>query len=93
VLAKFADLPHEVEEEIRGLDEARRRIAELELEIKRLKGASAAPQIDQMAVDRAAKAAVERERAAWQRKIGAGQGTVQADDWGGGLHRADLRET
>ena len=29
VLDKFADLPHEVEAEIRGLDEARRRIAEL----------------------------------------------------------------
>jgi uncharacterized small protein (DUF1192 family) len=64
VLGKFADLPHEAEQEIRGLDEARRRIAELEREINRLKGASLALHIDQKAVDRAAKAAVERERAA-----------------------------
>jgi hypothetical protein len=73
VLGKFADLPHEAEEEIRGLDESRRRIAELEREIKRVKGASPALQIDQKAVDRAAKAAVERERAAWQRKLEQGR--------------------
>ena len=73
VLGKFTDLPQEAEEEIRGLDEARRRIAELEREIKRLKGASPALQIDQKAVDRAAKAAVERERAAWQRKLEQGR--------------------
>jgi hypothetical protein len=30
VLGKFADLPHEVDAEIRGIDEARQRIAELE---------------------------------------------------------------
>jgi len=43
VLGKFADLPHEAEEEeIRVLDEARRPIAELEREIKRLKGVSPA---------------------------------------------------
>jgi hypothetical protein len=53
-------LPQEAEKEIRGLDQARRRIAELE---RHLKGASRAPQIDH--------AAVERERAAWRRKIGA----------------------
>ena len=69
VLGKFADLPQEAEDEIRGLDQARRRIVDLEREIKSLKGASAAPQIDQLAVDRAAEAAVERERAAWQRKL------------------------
>jgi hypothetical protein len=34
VLGKFADLPHEVEAEIRGLDEARRRIAELERQME-----------------------------------------------------------
>jgi hypothetical protein len=73
VLGKFADLPHEAEEEIRGLDEARRRIAELEREIKRLKGSSAAPQIDHMAIDRVAKSAIERERAAWQRKLEQGR--------------------
>jgi hypothetical protein len=73
VLGKFADLPHEAEEEIRGLDEARRRIAELEREIKRLKGTSSVLQIDQKAVDHAAKAAVERERATWQRKLEQGR--------------------
>jgi hypothetical protein len=41
VLGKFADLPQEAEDEIRGLDHARRRVAELEREIKRLKGATA----------------------------------------------------
>lgn len=60
VLGKFADLPHEAEEEIRGLDEARRRITELEREIKRLKGASTVPQIDHMAVDRAVSVALEQ---------------------------------
>jgi uncharacterized protein len=35
VLGKFADLPHEVDAEIRGLDEARRGIGELEREIKK----------------------------------------------------------
>src|SRR5712691_11330148 len=73
MLGKFADLPQEAEDEIRGLDQARRRIVDLEREIKSLKGASAAPQIDRMAVDRAAKAAVERERAAWQRKLERGR--------------------
>src|SRR5229473_2965529 len=75
VLAKFGDLPHEVEEEIRGLDEARRRIAELERQIKHHKGASAAQQIDPLAIQRAVKSAVERERAAWQRKLE--QGSVR----------------
>ena len=75
VLAKFGDLPHEVEEEIRGLDEARRRIAELERQIKHHKGASAAQQNDHLAIQRAVKSAVERERAAWQRKLE--QGSVR----------------
>src|SRR6266851_4020939 len=73
VLAKFGDLPHEVEEEIRGLDEARRRIAELERQIKHHTGASAAQQIDQVAVERVVKSAVERERATWQRKLEQGR--------------------
>jgi hypothetical protein len=73
VLAKFADLPHEVEEEIRGLDESRRRIIELERQIKHLKGASGAQQIDQTIIERAVKSAVERERAAWQRKLKEGR--------------------
>jgi hypothetical protein len=34
VLGKFADLPQEAEDQIRGFDEARRRIAELERQIK-----------------------------------------------------------
>src|SRR6266851_10091110 len=72
VLGKFADLPHEAEDEIRGLDEARRRIAELERQIKSLKGASATQQTDQVAIERAVKGAVERERAAWQRKLDEG---------------------
>jgi len=79
VLAKFADLPHEVEEEIRGLDEARRRIAEPERQIKHLKSASGTQQIDQVAVERAVKSAVERERIAWQRKLEQGQGTLFLD--------------
>ena len=73
VLGKFADLPQEAEEELRGLDEARRRIVELERQIKRLKIASPAPQIDQAAVDRALRSAVERERVAWQRKLEKGR--------------------
>src|SRR5712692_5330343 len=68
VLNKFADLPQEAEEEIRGLDQARRRIAELERRIKHLKGASTVQQVDHQANERAVKSAVERERAAWQRK-------------------------
>jgi uncharacterized protein len=72
VLGKFADLPQEAEEEIRGLDEARRRIAELEREIKRLKCASPAPS-DRMIADRAAEAAAGRERATWQRKLEQGR--------------------
>jgi len=68
VLGKFADLPHEAEDEIRGLDEARRRIAELERQIKSLKGAGVARQIDQVGIERAVKSAVERERVVWRQK-------------------------
>src|SRR6266481_5085452 len=73
VLNKFADLPQEAEEEIRGLDQARRRIAELE---RSLKGASGAQQIDQVAIDRAVTSAVERERVEWQRKLEQGRAQV-----------------
>jgi hypothetical protein len=69
VLGKFADLPQEAEEEVRSLDLARRRIAELEQQIKHLEGASPAPQTDQLAVDRAIGVALERERSAWRRKF------------------------
>ena len=75
VLGKFADLPHEAEEEIRGLDEARRRVAELERQIKSFKGAGAARQIDQVAIERAVKVAVERERVVWRQKLE--QGTAR----------------
>ena len=70
VLGKFADLPQEAEDEIRGLDdEARRRIAELEHQIKQLNAAPAAHQMDHVVVERAVTAAVERERAVWRRKL------------------------
>src|SRR5216684_496857 len=77
VLSRFADLPHEVEAEIRGLDEARRRIAELERQIRKLKSSNAAPQIDQATIERAVRAAVERERAAWRRKLEQGRARFQ----------------
>ena len=51
VLGKFADLPQEAEDEIRGLEEARRRIVELERQIKHLKGASGAQRMDQMTIE------------------------------------------
>src|ERR1700730_465656 len=68
VLGKFADLPHEAEEEIRSLDEARRRIAELEPQIKSANGVSREQRIDQTTVERAVIGAVERERAVWRQK-------------------------
>jgi uncharacterized protein len=69
VLGKFADLPHEVEVEVRSLDESRRRIAELEREIKKLKSSKVVPQIEQAGIERAVRVAVERERAAWRLKL------------------------
>jgi hypothetical protein len=73
VLAKFADLPQEAEDEIRGLDEARQRIAALERQIKSVNGASGVQRIDQTTVNRAVTAAVERERIGWQRKTEQGK--------------------
>ena len=73
VLDKFADLPHEVEAEIRGLDEARRRIAELEREIRKRENSNSARQIERAAVEDAVRVAVERERAAWRRKLEQGR--------------------
>src|SRR5580658_7744992 len=73
VLAKFADLPQEAKDEIRGLDGARRRIAELEREIKSVNGASGVPRFDPTTVNRAVTAAVERERSEWQGKIERGR--------------------
>jgi len=69
VLGKFADLPQEAEDEIHGLDEARRRIAELERQIKSVRNAHVTPAVDQAAIERAATAAIERERTSWQRKL------------------------
>jgi hypothetical protein len=73
VLGKFADLPHEAEEESRSLDEARRRIAEMERQIKHLKGGNAPRQVDAAGIERAVKSAVERERAAWRRGLEQGR--------------------
>jgi hypothetical protein len=54
---------------IRGLDQARRRVAELERQIKHFKGTSAVQQIDHLDIERAVKSAVEREHTTWQRKL------------------------
>ncbi len=69
VLGKFADLPQEAEDEIRGLDEARRRIVALERQIKNVRSVHVAPGADQAAIGRAVTAAIEGERAAWHRKL------------------------
>jgi hypothetical protein len=74
VLAKFADLPLEAEEEIRDLNESRRRIVELERQIKTLGNRNGgSQQIDQGAIERAVASAVERERAMWKGKLDAGK--------------------
>ena len=73
VLGKFADLPHEVEAEIRGLDQARHRIAELGRQIRKAKNSNSAPEIDQVAIERAVRVAVERERVAWRQKLEQGR--------------------
>jgi hypothetical protein len=52
VLDKFADLPQEAEEEIRGITEARRKIGELEGQIQRLNSMKAARPVDQDAISR-----------------------------------------
>src|SRR5690348_16920319 len=64
VLLKFADLPQEAEAETRNLDDARRRIVGLEQEISKLKNSQSASRTDEAIIERAVKAAVERERAA-----------------------------
>jgi low affinity Fe/Cu permease len=73
VLAKFTDLPHKVEAEIRSLDGARRRIVGLERQIRKLTSSNTASQLNQAAIERAVNVAVERERAAWQRKFERGR--------------------
>jgi len=67
VLAKFAGLPRAAEEEIRDLDQARRRIAELEHQVHALQSGVAAKAIDEATIAAAVGAAVGRERLAWQR--------------------------
>ena len=62
-----------METEIRGLDETRRRIAELERQIKKAKNTNSPPQLDQVAIERAVRVAVERERAAWRQKLERGR--------------------
>jgi hypothetical protein len=73
VLGKFADLPQEAEDEIRGLVEARRRIAQLERQIKSVNGSSRMERIDPTTVSRAIAAAVERERVESQGKMEQGR--------------------
>jgi uncharacterized protein len=73
VVGKFADLPQEAEDEIRGVDQARRRIVELERDIKRLKGTRATLQLDNGVIERAVRSAIERERAEWRRKFEEGR--------------------
>jgi Helicase HerA, central domain len=77
VLAKFADLPQEAEDEILGLDEARRRIAELERQIKSGNRAGEVQRIDQTTINRAITVAVEREGVEWQRKMAQGRARLQ----------------
>ena len=90
VLGKFADLPQEAEDEIRGLDEARRRIAELERQIKSVNGASGVQRIDPTTVSRAVTAAVERERVVWQRKMEQGRARFQTTSCCAGLRPDNL---
>jgi hypothetical protein len=69
VLGKFADLPQEAEEEIRGISEARKRIVELEGQIKKLNSTGATLPVDRDAIDHAVATAIEHERLGWKRKI------------------------
>jgi len=69
VLGKFADLPQEAEEEIRGISEARKRIVELEGQIKKLNSVEATRPVDRDAIGHAVSVAVERERLGWKQKM------------------------
>jgi uncharacterized protein len=69
VLGKFADLPQEAEEEIRGTSEARKRIVELEGQIKKLNSTGATRPVARGAIDHAVSAAIEHERLGWKRKM------------------------
>src|SRR5258708_18820553 len=52
VLSKFADLPHEVEAEIRGLAEARGWIGELERQIRKRNKSHSAPESEKVTIER-----------------------------------------
>lgn len=91
--AAVSDLPHEAEEEIRNFDAARRRIAELERQLKGLKDAKPAPHTDQTAIERAVIAAVERERAGWRRKLQQGRARFRRMAAGGGFGRTIIGTT
>ena len=69
ILGKFADLPREAEDEIHGLDQARRRILDLERQIKNTKRVDVAPAMNRAAMEVAVNAAVKRERLAWKREM------------------------
>jgi uncharacterized protein len=69
ILGKFADLPREAEDEIRGLDQARRRILDLERQIKNTRSVDVAPIVDRAAMEVAVNAAVKRERMTWKRQM------------------------
>jgi uncharacterized protein len=69
ILGKFADLPREAEGEIHGLEQARRRILDLERQIKSTKNVQVAPAVDRAALEVAVDAAVKRERMAWTRQM------------------------
>ena len=69
ILGKFADLPQEAEDEIHGLDQARRRIAELEHQIKSGKNDQVTSAVDRAVIERAVDAAVKQERLALKHKM------------------------
>ena len=62
--------------EIRGLDEARRRIAELERQIRKLKNSNAAPQVDRLAIECPVRTR-SSEHATWQRRLEQGRARFQ----------------
>jgi hypothetical protein len=74
ILGKFADLPQEAEDEIRSLDQARRRIADLERQIKSGKNVQVTPAVDRAVIERAVDAAVRRERLASKHRMDKAKG-------------------
>ena len=92
VLGKFADLPQEAEEEIRGLDEARRRIAELERQIKNLRTVQVAPAADQAAIERCCYCRRRAGARGVAAKVGASQVALSPSGSGALLDGAVLRQ-